>query len=435
MPDLGIGEGLAALFGGGDLLAGLFGGGAAAADVAGAAAASPALASGLEAIAAPSLGFESLVGSGLAGTGADVLGTAGSFLAAPEASALGAGALTAGIGGAAADAALSEGAATGLASGTGGITSAVPTSLESLAGAGFTPSFTPTAVGGATALSPSVANANAAAPGASVFQTGTSPIAGVASSPSIAPAGGGAAAGAAPVGVSAPVDASAGIPGAVGPTSVGGAPLGASPPSSIESLLGKAGTGAIDSLLKNPLGVALGAGGLGYNIFKGQQQTANQKALSADAAQATANSNQMVASGEALQQYLTSGTLPPQYMTQVQQAIQDAKTAAISNAAAQGQSTDPNQNTSLATTLAKIEAQQPAMISQVASQLFSSGTSLVNSGQAAAGLSGDLYKALIANDTAQAANTGKAIATLAAALNGRSQASSPGVGGTTISIG
>jgi hypothetical protein len=59
----------------------------------------------------------------------------------------------------------------------------------------------------------------------------------------------------------------------------------------------------IDSLVKNPLGVALGIGGLGYNILQGQKQTANEKALTADAQTATANSNNMVASGEALQQY------------------------------------------------------------------------------------------------------------------------------------
>jgi hypothetical protein len=82
--------------------------------------------------------------------------------------------------------------------------------------------------------------------------------------------------------------------------------------------------------------VALGAGGLGYNILQGQKQTKNQDALAADASTATANSKQMVASGEDLQKYLTNGTLPPQYQQQVQQAINSAKATAISNAAAQG---------------------------------------------------------------------------------------------------
>jgi hypothetical protein len=133
-----------------------------------------------------------------------------------------------------------------------------------------------------------------------------------------------------------------------------------------------------------------------------------------------------------LQQYLTSGTLPPQYMQQMTNAINDAITAAKSNAASQGQSTDRTQNTQLAETIANIRNQEPAMISQVASQLFTSGSSLISAGQNAAGLSGQLYRALVQNDTTQSANIGKAIASLAAALNGKTQAT---LGSTPITIG
>jgi hypothetical protein len=282
-------------------------------------------------------------------------------------------------------------------------------------------------------LSPNVANANAAIPGGSVFDTGSAAVPGVnaAGAPSAVPAGGGASALSAPAGVTAPADATSGIASAVGPTSVGGAPLGAAPSTSIESLLGKAGGGVIDSLTKNPLGIGLGAAGLGYNILQGQKQSANQKALTADAQQATANSNKLEASGEDLQKYLTNGTLPAAYQSQVDQAIQDAKTTAISNAAQQGQPTDPTQNTTLAATLAKIDASRANMQAQVAAQLFSSGQGLINAGQGAAGLSGQLFQALVQNDTTQAANTGKAIATLAAALNGKSSNS---IGGTNISV-
>jgi hypothetical protein len=224
------------------------------------------------------------------------------------------------------------------------------------------------------------------------------------------------------------VDPTAAAAGAT-PAAAGATP--AAPPSSIESLLGKAGGGVLDSLTKNPLGVALGAGGLGYNILKGQQDTKNQAALTADAKTATANSSQLMASGEDLQKYLTNGTLPPAYQTQVDQAISDAKATAVSNAAGQGLSTDPTQNTALAAQLAKIDSSRGAMQSQVAAQLFSSGSSLVAAGQGAAGLSGQLYTALVNNDTAAAANTGKAIATLAAALNGKAQNT---IGKTDITV-
>ncbi|WP_375778573.1 hypothetical protein ACE103_05270 [Bradyrhizobium sp. ma5] len=113
------------------------------------------------------------------------------------------------------------------------------------------------------------------------------------------------------------------------------------------------------------------------------------------------------------------------------QAIQDAKTRAISNAAQQGLPTDPTKNTALSATLAGIDNQRSGMISQVATQLFSSGSSLVSAGQSAAGLSGQLYQALVQNDTAQASNIGKAISSLAASLNGKTQTS---IGGTNPTL-
>jgi len=346
----------------------------------------------------------STVGLGSLGTAADFIGSSG--LAASEGF------------GAAADTAATQAASSGLASGTGGIASTPSIS-----------SLTPTGIGGVTAsssLPSNVANANGSA---SVFDTGTTGVTGV-NSTGAPSAAGGAASAAAPAGVSGVADPTATIAGATGPTSLNGAPLNQGT-SNIADLIDKTTSGALKSLTSNPLGTALGVGGLGYNIYKGQQQTANQNALAADAAQATANSNTLTASGQDLQKYLTSGTLPDQYMTQVNQAISDAKTQAISNAAAQGLSTDPTKNTALAATLAGIDARKSGMISQVAQTLFSSGSSLVSAGQSAAGLSGQLYQALVQNDTAAAKNTGSAIATLAAALNGRS---SNTVGSTNVQL-
>ena len=65
----------------------------------------------------------------------------------------------------------------------------------------------------------------------------------------------------------------------------------------------------------------------------------------------------------------------PAYQQQVDQAIKDAKTAAISNAAAQGLPTDPTKNTALQATLTQIDNQRPQVISQVVTQLFTSGES------------------------------------------------------------
>jgi hypothetical protein len=162
------------------------------------------------------------------------------------------------------------------------------------------------------------------------------------------------------------------------------------------------------------------------------QETANQKSLQASASTAAGNSTALENQGQGLVNYLTNGTLPPQYQTQIDQSIQSAITQAKSNAAAQGLSTDPTQNTALATQISQIQNQAPILQEQIASQLAGTGTSLINAGAGAAGLSGQLYQALVQNDTTQAANAGKAIATLAAALNGKSSAT---IGSTTINTG
>lgn len=203
-------------------------------------------------------------------------------------------------------------------------------------------------------------------------------------------------------------------------------------------------------LTSNPLGTALTAAGLGYNILQGQKQTANQGALSQAAGQASQNSTALtnagvsqvnanqanaapiLAQGEALTQYLSTGQLPPQYTQQIDQAINDAKTTAISNAAKNGQNTDPTQNTTLAQQLAQIDQQRAGMTTQVANTLFSAGSgligtatgvgnqsasSLLSGGQNNANLSGQLYSTLTGIDTQQSQATAKAIAALAASLN------------------
>lgn len=431
MPDFGIAEGIAALtalFGGAEAAGGAaLGAGELAAGATGAGEL------GVLGTAGDFLGaggFDALAGGAGAGTGASAASTAGAFLGAEGASGLGggaalagglgSGALGAGAGVSGADAAASA-AGSGLAGGTGAIAGA-DTPIAALLGA------TPTAGFGTTGISSNVLNANASA---SPFDVGTKPVNGLEAAGQ--PAGTGAAAVSAPGGVTAVADPTATVAGAQGATSVGGGPLNAASgtSSSISDLLGKAGGGALKSLTDNPLGVALGAGGLGYNIYQGQKQTANQQALAADAAKATANSDNLVNQGQALQQYLTTGKLPDTYEQQVNNAIQDAKTRAISNAAAQGQPTDPTKNTALAQTLAGIDNQRAGMVSSIAEKLASSGATLINAGQAAAGLSGQLYSGLVANDTAQAKNTGAAIASLAAALNGRTQTK---IGDTSINV-
>ena len=181
-------------------------------------------------------------------------------------------------------------------------------------------------------------------------------------------------------------------------------------PSNLASGIGK-------SITSNPLGLALGAGGLGYSILNGQKQTANEQALEQQAQNSAALGNQ-------LSSYLTSGTLPPGLQAGVTSAVQNAKAVAISNAAHNGLSTDPTQNTALAQQLAAIDAQTPALTAQI-------GQELLAGGQAASGLSSQTYTTLANIDQTQTQAIGKAIASMAAALSGKT----PGVnvGGLNIS--
>lgn len=461
MPDLGIGEGLAALFGGGDILGGLGGlgalfggGGAAAADVgagtaaglgaadvgAGAAAGAGAADLGLggtgTALFGGTTGLEGTALAGGAGTdlaaltatpGLGIAGTAADFLAAPGAVGAGLGAADAlGGFGAGADAAAQTAAQTGLASGVGGA-GAAPTSISDLLssgavspGAGF--NVQPVASGGTTG----VGGGTASTGGPSVMGTAQGYV-----NPGVAPAAPGATSIAPPPGVGTgaidPTAAAAG--GTTAAPATGAAPAAA--PSSVQSLLSKAGGAVGDAFSKNPIGMGLGAAGLGYSVLKGQQDTSNMKALSATAQQEANLNQQLTAQGENLQQYLTSGTLPPQYMAQVNQAVQSAKAKAIADAAAQGLNTDPTKNSALAATLSNIDNQVPQMIAQVGQTLAQSGQGLINAGAGAAGLQSNLYQALVQNDTANASAIGRSIASLAAALSGKTQAN---IGGQTVTV-
>ena len=395
----GISEGLAAI-GGGDLIAALFGGGEAAAG-AGAGAAgigdlssivgtgeglfggATGLTGTLAAAGVPAADIASGAALGTAGLGA--AGTAADFLAAPTA--LGGVSSVGGGFGAGADAAATSAATTGLSS--------VPTgAIDSLSG--LSPGTG--ALGSAPAVSPA------------------SPTGGALSAPSSAPAAAGtsvAPAGAAPTDLTsitgtgqglsggstglqgtnlatggsltnpatgftpdAPFNApGSSIPGTTGPTAFGGATgpapvTGASPASSgfsLDSLVNN----AVKGITNNPLslvGPAAGLGGLAYTISQANKQLPNETNLENAAATATQNGNQ-------LSQYLLTGTLPPGLQTAVSKATQDAKTAAISQAAANGQSTDPSQNSTLAAELASIDQQSTITTATIGQQLLQSGMS------------------------------------------------------------
>lgn len=168
---------------------------------------------------------------------------------------------------------------------------------------------------------------------------------------------------------------------------------------------GASGTSVLDSLgIKNPLGAAIGAAGLGYSVLQGQQAPKFSPELQAQAARLDAN-------GQKLMEYLQSGNLPPGLKTSLDQATAAAKAKIVSNFAAQGLNTDPNQNSVLAQQLAQVDQQAIISTAQIGQQLMQTGL-------AESGLSSDLYKTLANIDQTQTANIGKAIASFASAISG-----------------
>ena len=169
---------------------------------------------------------------------------------------------------------------------------------------------------------------------------------------------------------------------------------------------------ATSSITKNPIGTALAAGGLGYNIMQGQKQSAAVSALEAQAA------NQ-AATGNTLQSYLQNGTLPPAVQQQLNTATAAARARILANYANTPGGADPTKNSALAQELNNLEIQAIASASQVEQQLVASGIQ-------ASGLASNTLTTLANIDQAQSAQVGQSIANFAAALGGG--------GGTTIKL-
>src|SRR5262249_48062006 len=76
--------------------------------------------------------------------------------------------------------------------------------------------------------------------------------------------------------------------------------------------------GIAETPIKNPLGLALGAGALGYDVIQGQKMAQSEKSLLAGA-------QQQGALGAQLSSYLATGTLPPGLQTALNNATASAK--------------------------------------------------------------------------------------------------------------
>lgn len=336
-------------------------------------------------------GGSGLAGDALLGAGATggALGTAASFIDSPLASGFNPAALTGGID------APTTGAAAGVNPGSVDVFGATPSATSGVANVG------PATSSPITGLNSTVGPAGPAAPSAAV-----------------APAGAGSTdltSGAAGPLSSATTNTS--IPGASGYTSVGGAPLTGGTATGSGGLSGIVDN-ALGKIGENPLslvGPAAGLGGLAYTVSQANKQLPEQTSLNAAAQTATAQGNQ-------LSSYLLNGTLPAGLQTTLNKATQDAKTAAISNAAKSGQPTDPSQNSTLAAELAQIDQQATISTAQIGQQLLTSGLSETQ-------LASQDYSTLLSADQTEQSLISNAIGNFAKSLGGL------GTSGLKLNIG
>ena len=199
------------------------------------------------------------------------------------------------------------------------------------------------------------------------------------------------------------------------------ADLPASSPSFFQQLV----QGATNSVTKNPLGILASGAGLGLSLLRGNQTDPNQAQLQAEAPGLQAQGAALTASGQNLQTYLTNGTLPPGLQAQVTNAVQAAKARIIANHAANGENTNPTQNSALAQELSQVDLNGIAQAGTLEQQLFQSDTQLLQTGLSETGLSEQIYETLVKMDQTNNNALMASIASMAAALGG----------GTKIQIG
>ena len=183
----------------------------------------------------------------------------------------------------------------------------------------------------------------------------------------------------------------------------GGSPVAGGSPGG-GNFLSNLGQGAINSVTKNPLGIAAAGAGLGLDILKGNPNDPNKTALQNEV-------GQLATQGSQLGSYLSKGTLPPALQAQLNQAVQAEKARIVSGYAAKGMPTDPSQNSALAQDLNNVDTNALAAKANTEIQLL-------NTGLKETGMSTEMYQILIQLDEQQNTQLMQAIASFAGALGG-----------------
>ena len=178
---------------------------------------------------------------------------------------------------------------------------------------------------------------------------------------------------------------------------------GATTGNSISNFIDNPSLSTLGAAASNNSGLLLGGGLLGLDVLRGNQVPKGENAIAGEAQQLGAQSTQ-------LENYLTSGTLPPGVSTALTQAASSAKAAIRSQYAARGMSGS------------SAEAQDLANVDNtIVSQGASIATNLLNTGVSEANLAAQLYGQILQTSLAQDNQLSGALATLASAAAVSSQ--------------
>lgn len=155
---------------------------------------------------------------------------------------------------------------------------------------------------------------------------------------------------------------------------------------------------------QNPLTLAVGGGGLAYDLIKGNQMPKGYNQLVGEA-------NQLAGQGSRLSSYLQNGTLPPGAQAQIDEYVKSATAGINSKYASMG--IDPNTSTAAQQEIANLKLNAQA-------QSFNIADSLLKTGITESQISGQLFNDLIQMNQQQNTEVGNAISsfTTALALNG-----------------
>lgn len=200
-----------------------------------------------------------------------------------------------------------------------------------------------------------------------------------------------------------------GLSGVANPTGVASA-AGNTPSAGWLSSVGNTVGGAWDSVtgaLGSPGAKALGVGAAGLGLVKDLLAPSTPKGLNAIAGEAAAANTQ----GQILQNYLTTGTLPPAVQTSINAATQSGITAIKAKYAQMGVAPGSGGEVQ---DIANLRQNAVVQGAQLADQLLQQGITETQ-------LSGALYNDLVSVNTKQNEQTGSAIANLASALAGSGQ--------------